>query len=320
MQLYITDFYILRHIIFMLFEKYSPKFIEDMTGNSSAFQKLKKNLNTAGTFTILCGPTGSGKSSAVRLIAQELKAEITEHNPSEQSDQMKFLEKSSIQTSLFYQKKIILIEDGDSINSLRGLPNIVDICNYPVVLTCTDIYSNKIRNLKSDVIKLQKPRWDSVAKFLLRVCEKEKIPYENAAVTQIARMCNGDIRAALMDLEILSDNITLQTVSTLGNRTIQNNIFETLRTLFGTKNFSNASLSIDSCDKSIDEVLHWFSSNIPYKDNELVQAYDHISKADIFSSRIIRNQSWSLQKHVKNHLIAASVSGIETGFMRHRHP
>ena len=73
------------------------------------------------------------------------------------------------------------------------------------------------------------------------------------------------------------------------------NIFlNALKNIFKTKNQKEILKSIELLDEDLDEVFLWLEENIPYeyKNEVLRDAYDYLSKADVFRGRIRRWQYW----------------------------
>ena len=178
----------------MLLEKYRPKLLKEFIGNKQAIEEIKKLIKDKEKI-LISGNAGIGKSLLIRLIAKEMKYEIAE------DENIKELEKSSKQTSIFYKGKIILFEL-DMIRDIRGVSDILKESNFPIILISSD-YDKRLINLKRFLkhIKLKKPRYDEISNLLRRICKEEKIKLSENKILEIAKNCKGDIRAAIMDLD-----------------------------------------------------------------------------------------------------------------------
>ncbi len=281
----------------MLLDKYRPELLKDVIGNKEQIAAIKGWLKNwrSGTL-LLCGPTGCGKSLCVELIAKEMGYELVE---SHASDVRSYKElKSSImkaaeQQSLFYKKKLVLIDELERIDSARGVTEIVAESACPVILITSNPYEHKLSQLKRhcNLVRFYKINSGTIAAFLRAVCRKENI--DDSGINQLAEMCNGDVRSALIDLESISGIKEM-------HRDKEESIFEALKILFNTLDISNSRYAIENCEKPLDELMLWVEENIPreYEDIcEIAAAYDFLSKADVMAARIIKRQSWSLQKY-----------------------
>ena len=194
---------------------------------------------------------------------------------------------------------MFIVDELDQMESGKAVTELVEKSEHPVLLITTDLYDKKLYSLRQrcKVIKFSRARWDSIAKFLQEACRKEGIELEATQLEQIAKMSNGDVRAALIDAETLGAG--KQDTKEIGYREQPQNAFETLKIIFKTTSMENALIALNNSDDP-EELHRWVAENIPaeYTDTEdMARAYDAISKADIFYSRIIKRQSWSLQKY-----------------------
>jgi replication factor C large subunit len=75
----------------------------------------------------------------------------------------------------------------------------------------------------------------------------------------------------------------------------------------------------------IDEIFLWIEENIPleYQGEELAQAFDALSKADVFRGRIYRQQHWRFLIY-ENFLIGPAIAAVKkynrTGWTNYRKP
>ncbi|MCX6819578.1 MAG: AAA family ATPase [Candidatus Aenigmarchaeota archaeon] len=290
----------------MLLEKYEPKNLSEMISNKKQLEEIVfwiKNW-TKGKALLLHGPTGSGKSILVRLIAKQLSLELVEYSLCEQPllAIKEDILKTSKQKSLFFKGKLILIDELELISSAKGIIELIKKSEQPLILIAINPYERNLAELRKNcrLVKFSKIRTDSIANFLVNVCKKEGIEYDEGAISQIARMSNGDLRAALIDMEILKTKITTEAVSSLGYREHEESIFNTLKVIFRAMDLNNINIALMNSDKTPEEIMLWLEENIPLEYNdpeEIATAYDYLSKADILASRTIKRQAFSLQKY-----------------------
>jgi replication factor C large subunit len=317
-----------------LLKKYEPKEIGVLLRNSDKAYQVKKWVNDwrPGRLLLLGGPEGSGKTLAINLIAKELGLEIVELNASHLRTYQGIKEtliKSSKQKSLFHRKKLLVIDElEDSTISMKGLKELVKESKYPVIVITSKPFEKRLYHLRKNAmfIRFEKPGTQEMAKFLEMICKKEGLAYEKQGLIQLARISNGDVRSALIDLDILSHSkITTKNVSKVGYRESENDIFRLLQVIFKSSSLEHVMMSVRQSERPVDEIFFWLEENLPkeYDKKALATALDYLSKADIFSSRIIRRQAWSLKKYQMSLTtlgVALSKERAKPGFTRYDVP
>jgi replication factor C large subunit len=290
----------------MLLERYGPKASADII-NSRQVIDIRNWLKSwkKGRALFVYGPTGSGKTLTVRLLAKELGYEILESTASERA--VPEILKASEQRSLFFRKKLILIDEVE-LSPGTAVIKLIKKSNFPVIFISINPYKSSITALRKrcSLVRFERIKPDIIARFLKDVCRKEKIEFEDKTLFQIAKMSNGDIRAALLDLEVL--NYVGIGHEIIGYRESEENVFDTLKAIFSSKNLNSAKMALNNSDKSAEELLIWLEENAgEYRSIEdIANAYNYLSKADVFASRILKRQAWSLQKY----FIDLSVAGF----------
>jgi len=278
----------------MLLEKYSPKATKDLF-NQSAVSDVRHFLSgwRKGKAMLVHGPTGSGKSVSIKLIARELGYGLVESYANEERN-VKSFTSSSVESGIFSKKRLILLEDVETMQ-MRGVADLIKNSNHPVICTVTDAYSLSQPVRKSfKLVKFEKIRDADLLKFLEEVCREENISMSKRDMDQLVRSCNGDIRSLLIDLDVL------RLGRHDGYRDIEDNIFSTLRTIFKSMSIENSRIALHNSEKNIEDLFRWIGNNISeeYTDIETIAtALNYLSKADMFRSRIVRRQSWSLEKY-----------------------
>ncbi|MFH0832896.1 MAG: AAA family ATPase [Candidatus Aenigmatarchaeota archaeon] len=267
----------------MLLDKYEPKTSREIVGNESKMNEIRDWMKIGKGSLLVYGPPGCGKTVAIRLLAKELGYEIIETNASDNRglNAMRKLIESSKQSNLFLRKRLVMIDEAELLDSTKGINELMK--SVPTILIASD-YDRRFtcRKIRFDKIPANK-----IAHFLRIVCMKENVEMSDSSLYQLARMSNGDLRAALIDMEF-----------GFGYREREENIFEKLRMIFKT-DMKNARESIRGSDPK--ELFPWIEESIPeeYSNIENVAlAYDRLSKADLFRSRIMKRQAWNLEKYM----------------------
>jgi len=290
-----------------LAKKYEPKRLAEFVGNKNAVETVIKNLGKKPL--LLFGPPGVGKSSLCRVIAKEFNYELYELNASDRRD-MESLEKtvmlSASQQSLFGKKKLIVIDEVDGLSgkndfgAISKLTELIKVCRYPLVFIAQDAYDPKLRALREKclVIPFSKIPYTSILKRLKEICEREGLKYDERILKTIAQRSNGDLRAAIMDLEsLIQGNSLLKTTESLGYRDVEKNVFDSLRILLKTKRVDVAKGILDSIDMLPQDFFWWVEENVirEYSNpKDRAKALEILSKADMVQRWITKRQAWNL--------------------------
>ena len=294
-------------------------------------EEIQRQLYTHSKKPILiCGPTGVGKTYFVQLLADELNLELVELNGHNFRTRKSIIEAKQVtsQQSLFGLKKLIFFDNADAISSRlaaktdeeikkekenrkmagkrkikenkltsppKEIENIIKNSKYLFIAAATDIKAKSLKSIKKISInfKFQKPSVDEISYFLSDICRRKKIEYEQKALNYIARICDGDIRCALIETKIACisscEKITYNKISKDNFRDSESDIKKCLKIIFLSK---SASASIDVLSKNNEDLgtfAEWIRENIPYeykKEEDIKNAYEMLSNADIFLGRI----------------------------------
>ncbi|MBI2076167.1 MAG: AAA family ATPase [Candidatus Aenigmarchaeota archaeon] len=279
----------------MLPDKYRPKMLSDMIGNREQVAEIRDWIAAwkKGKALLLYGPTGGGKSLAIELIAKEMHCELVESHASDNRSYRQLKEsimKASGQRSLMLRKKLILVDEIETLESVKGVIELIESSDFPVILIGTNPYEKRLFSLRQHcrLVKLGKVRHDVLSRFLMQVNVKEKLNVPDSSIYGISKACNGDVRSALIDLLYSCPAV----------REYDEDVFNTLKIIFRSPKIGDIREAVSNSDS--EGIVQWLENNIPaeYTDpQEIASAYDFLSKADLFMARIIKRQSWSLQKY-----------------------
>jgi replication factor C large subunit len=292
-------------------EKYRPKKLSEVLGHDEIKKKL---LDFVQNFTyqkkkalLLSGSPGSGKTSMIYALSNELHLEIIELNASDfrNKDQIQeVIGKAIAQQSLFAKSKVILVDELEGIagredrGGVQELLRLIETTTYPIMMVCNDPWKESLRKVRSKSLTLEvKPLWESeIVKLLSSIASKEKVSVSSEALQEIAKITKGDARAALNDLQassILSKKIIeKKDISFIDSREKEINIFEVMRQILKTREALGSFDQVQNLD--LDDLFLWLDENIPkdYHGKELEQAYEKLSLADVYRGRIHRQQHW----------------------------
>lgn len=312
-----------------LTSKYPPKDIEDITGQDKGVAKLKDfvlgfNKRKKKRAAIIYGAAGCGKTCSVHALASSLGLEIIELNASDLRNKEQInsiVGAASRQSSLFSSGKIILLDEIDGIAGradFGGIGEVIRIMGescFPIVITANNPFDNKFSSLrsKSELIEFKALDADSVTIILKKICINEKLKCDEEILRRIARRNSGDARSAINDLQIIfSDKkkITKEDADNLSERDRTESIMNALVKVLKSTEPSIALGAFDNINEDLDECVLWIDENLPkeYKNpQELANAYDVLSRADVFRGRISRQQHWRFQSYI-NELLTAGIA------------
>ena len=286
-------------------EKHRPETFEEIKGQNLVVAQIKNFLINfpKKKALLLHGPPGIGKTTIVHVLAKENNAEIFELNASDLRNKTKLKEillPATEQKSLEKKGKIILVDEVDGISKADwgGLSELISIINttpYPIIITANDVWDKSLAPLrkKSLMIKLSEIDYKTMKQVMIEILRKENKFIDNEVLTNIAIKAKGDLRAAINDLQTISNLPDYNSIN-FDERNKETDIFNSLKKVFKTKPTAETLNVFDSVNLSIDDIILWMEENIPaeYQGEELAKAIDMLSKTDICKGRIYKQQYW----------------------------
>lgn len=286
-------------------EKYRASKYSELIEQQKAIEEIESFLKQfpAKKAILLYGPPGTGKTSLAWATAKEHSLDVLELNSSDLRNRIKLeeiLKPASQQTSLFKKGRLLLMDEVDGITGtdIGGVPELIRIMEmsaHPLILTGNDIWQSKFSKLrpKCKLVEMKSLKTEDIVEFLKKILKKENAEESIHFLRQIAIKSQGDMRAALNDLQAYSVEKTEDYIDLADEkRDLEENVFNILKLLFQQRQdfiglFDNTKLSLD-------EIFLWIEENIPkeYKGEALAKAYQALSNADRFRGRIYRQQFW----------------------------
>lgn len=310
-------------------DKFLPKDLLEFIGNADIADSAKKwgaqwEEGKQGKPLLFFGATGAGKTCLAILLAKYFQWDIFEMNASDArtKDIIEKVAGAASQGGSFSGKKrLILLDEVDGLegNADRGgaaaINRIIKESKNPVILTANEIYGDqKMVAFRSSctLMQFRKINYLSIAKRLREILESEKIPFDEDAVKLLAQNCAGDFRSALLDAQTLSlsGKINLPAVQSLGYRERQQDIFKTLGEILKGKTVGEIRLARFKSEIDSQMLCNWIQENIPRhftKGNDNANAFERLSKADIFNGRIMRRQHFGFLRY-SSELMSSGVS------------
>lgn len=298
------------------FLKYQVKHFDDLI----ITEELKKILNFIENFKqgkalLLAGAPGSGKTTTLNLVGEKFDYEIFEMNASDARNKKSIIESVGDvikQRSLFAKNKLILIDEVDGVSGRddRGgvaeLSKIVKDSKYPVVFTANDKESDKIKALKkvSIFIDFENHSKELLFNLAKKIFAEENIEYnENEIKSFIEERNSTDIRGFINDLQASTFEGKFEVDTNLELRDYKKKIESLLDKIY----FSYPEDSFKGAyntDLSLDDLFLYLEENTPivYAKGALMNAFNEISKADVFRGKIMRRQHWRYLVYVNFYL------------------
>lgn len=275
---------------------------------------------------LLYGPTGTGKTAALQALAKERNCEIFEVNASDErnAEQIRLRVGNAIkQRSLFFVGKMVVIEEIDGIAGTEDRGGVAELCSllespsFPVFLTANDPWDQKLAKLRKQctLVEFKEIPLLNVISILESVCSKEGVVVPKDVLKKLAIASKGDLRAAITDIQTFSrgKQILESDIESIGGRERVENIMSALTKVLKGTNAAEASKTFDSIDMDVDEVFLWLDYNMPKEytnPDDLLRAFDAMSRADVFRGRIRRWQYWRFLVYIYA-LLSAGVSSAK---------
>src|SRR3989344_3800692 len=298
--------------------EFFPKNSQEFVGNSDIVEKAMEwgkiwNSGQKEPPLLLWGQIGSGKTCLAYLIASAFKWDVVELSSSDirSKDAIERVVGPALQNASFFgSKRMILIDEVDALTgSDRGgaaaITSIIKDSKNPVVLTATDIFSDKkISGLRfvCKTFEFKKINYLSMAKRLGQILEGLNVEFDIDAVKELAKNSSGDMRSALLDMQTLAlgGKIDLVAVKSISTRERQQKVFSVMKEIFKGTDFSTIREARNKIDLDSDMLIRWVEENIPRQysvPGDVALAFDRISRSDIFNVRIYNKQHWGFLRY-----------------------
>ncbi len=298
-----------------LSEKYAPNTLNWIIGNMNARNRLAafgidvlegKKVRPL----MLCGASGIGKTAAAHALAYSNGLELVELSASDYRDAENLRQRIlplAKTRGLFNKKCLIVFDEIDELSSKFDsgsesiITKLMKESNHPIIFIANDYWNKKISFLRDSTEKVEFKRPDSsdVLAFLDRVTKAENKTLPKETIVEIVKRSNGDVRAALNDLEMMFD-ADPELIEYLGMRDRKSEIFKVLDRIFLSANFDVARNSLLSTDVDLDMLINWVGQNISSKYTttaSISDAYENLSKASMFNEKASRRSYYGYLRY-----------------------
>lgn len=307
--------------------KHIPQTSQAIVGQDEQVSKLQNYVDTYARQKkkglLLHGPFGVGKTVSVHAVAKERGWDLIEINASDHRNKAAIHElvgNALGQYSLLGKQKIVLIDEIDGLSGTKdrgGIPELVRLIaksTFPVVFTANDAFHKKLSGLrkKCELLAFHPLSYKAIAPVLTAIASKENVAYDEAAIQQLARESDGDLRAAINDLQVLSTDgqFTKKDIEKHFQRATKTPVQDALFTIFKTKQAVLALPALDHVDLPIDKLFLWLEENLPREytyPEDCAKGFAQLSLADVYFGRIRRWQYYRFYVYIYN-LFSAGIA------------
>ena len=205
-----------KHTLFT--EKYRPDTLEGYIGNDDFKSSLQQWIDSNDIpHLLLCGGAGTGKTTAAKLIVNNINCDSLYINCSDENgiDTIRDKVKSFASAASFKPQKVVVMDEADflTINAQAALRNVIETfsLNTRFIFTCN--YVERIIDpiqSRTVVFELIPPSMHDVAFKCVEILDLEEIVYTKADIVRIIKQTYPDIRKSLNLLQSSIKNGELQ--------------------------------------------------------------------------------------------------------------
>ncbi len=337
-------------------EKYRPRRFRDIIGNNKAINEIVKWAESwekgAPQYKALAilGKPGCGKTTVAKVLAEEMGWGVIELNASDIRNEQKirdialrgaiyetFTDEGEFVSTKKGGRKLIIFDEADNLyegvkdgdrGGKKAIVETIKNTRQPIILIGNDEYTmfkgtwGRVLKSMVKVIKFKALTRAQVIKVLKRICMAEGIKCQDRALAYIAGKSGGDLRAAINDLQALAQGkkvLTEDDLGAVGYRDVKNEIYKSTLVVLHTEHLWEAKSALMHLDETPDYVMLWIEENMPLeytKPEDMVRAYEYLSRADVYLGRVMRRQQYSLWSYAMDMIAAVSV-GKDKKYEKH---
>lgn len=227
-------------------EKYRPDTLEGYIGNDDFKLSLQQWIDSNDIpHLLLCGGAGVGKTTAAKLIVNNINCDSLYINCSDENgiDTIRDKVKSFASAASFKPQKVVVMDEADflTINAQAALRNVIETfsLNTRFIFTCN--YVERIIDpiqSRTVVFELTPPSMQDVAYKCVEILKLEEIIYTKADLVRIIKQTYPDIRKSLNLLQSsIKDGELQQSRDVINLKQTSDQVIELLKSK-NTKNFN----------------------------------------------------------------------------------
>ena len=306
-------------------DMYRLNSIDEIVGNREAVTQLK--LFAADVKEgrkrrplLVYGPSGTGKTAAVHLLAEGMGWHIVELNASDYRDRdsiERLIPGMASRANVFGDTKVMIFDEIDdfsfkaSDSSQSAILGIMEKSHVPVIAIANDMWDQRIAFLRGKVeaVEFKKVSATDIAAALRKVVARERLSLDTETIDAISARANGDVRSAINDAYAL-DGSRGGSLEALGLRDKKVEIFRVLDRIFMSNTLDVPAIAMRNSDLKPDMMMNWIDENIPkrYTDaGDLKRAFDALALATTFNARAVRSNYYTYWRYM-NSLMSSGIA------------
>lgn len=225
-----------KHTLFT--EKYRPDTLEGYIGNDDFKSSLQQWIDTNDVpHLLLCGGAGTGKTTAAKLIVNNINCDYVYINCSDENgiDTIRDKVKSFASAASFKPQKVVIMDEADflTINAQAALRNVIETFSLTTRFIFTCNYVERIIDpiqSRTVVFELTPPSMHDVAFKCVEILDLEGVTYTKADIVRIVKQTYPDIRKTLNLLQSsIKDNDLQQSREVTNFKQTSDKIIELLK-------------------------------------------------------------------------------------------
>ncbi len=307
-------------------QKYAPHSLNEFLGNAEAVEEVRRwSLEVARGKKVkpllLHGPCGVGKTALIHALAEEQPWNLVETNASDVRNEegLQRLYAASSTSAGLFGLPLLFVDEVDAVADRKEfsvLEKLARESHAPLIFVANDVWDPHLASLRfaCQLVAFKRIHALTLKKKLKEIAAREGVNEE--LVEQIASNANGDLRAALNDLQALARLQPQElkplehpleegetALSRLNGRDRPEDLFNAVRHVLKTMHYSSALEAAELLNTSEFELfLAWLEQNVPLeyeKREEVAEAFHWLSRADVFQGRIRSRQNWGFLRYVR---------------------
>ena len=300
---------------------YKINSLDEIKGQETAITALRSfvhhtNKNNKHKPLMVFGPTGTGKTVAVRALARESNWRAMEMNASDyrDSESIKSIISSAMSPrNLLGTRTLIIMDEIDNLDTKfdRGaqsaISELIDKSASPIIFIADDMWDQSISFLRSKTtpVGFKKVTPEDILIVLKGLNKKFELGVDATIMESISKNSNGDVRSAINDMFVVHGPGA--TTDILGIRDRKLEIFKVLDRIFLSNTINAPLAAIMNADLDKDMLINWIDENIAKRYTEMqdaCRAFESLSSATIYSSRAVRSQYYTYWRYMNAYLAA----------------
>ncbi|MDG6951330.1 MAG: AAA family ATPase [Nitrososphaerota archaeon] len=285
-------------------EKHRPRKLEEMVGNDEGKAKLAlwlKKWKPGGRAALLVGPPGTGKTTTVHLVADDMGVQLVELNASDARTKDKLDKKLGevIYSTSLLGKTMVFLDEVDGLagradyGAIDFIKDAVKKSENPVVMAANDPDSDQVKKLGSSVTKIEFRRADlqTVRQRLEAIARLEGVDFGPGEIEELARVANGDLRSAINALQ----------AGIPARKDEELTASESINAFFDATDEGAALAALKAYPgQPREKIRDLFTSVVRsgVHEERKSEALDVLSRADMLLGRMMRGKDWRLLRYL----------------------